>query len=506
MEVGVKYTGEKAGMKNIDRERINQIIYELSKDSEYFKLEQRKKEELDSKARSTQERIQELLKDPLKVQEASVQIAAKLQEYEDERTLEETWIHIDMDMFYAQVEIRDEPNLEEKPVAVGSGVVSTANYVARQYGIRSAMPCFIAKKLCEDLIILPGNRQKYFDEASAIREIFREYDPEFESAGLDEAYLCVTKVLEEREENNKAGRLKITQEIRAKVYDATRLTCSAGIAPNKMLAKIGSEINKPNGQFYIEFNKEEIVDFLSNLSVRKVPFIGYTTEGLLKGIEVNTCRDILNKKLEIFLGFTERCFEFLVSSALGISSAEHPSEKEQKKMISLSKTFKTTKSTCFLENMLMSFSREIAEEMSETCCIAKTVGIILKNFKFEQFSKELTLKHYINTKEEIFEEASKLLRSFYPLDPVRLVGLRVRNLLHGKEKDKDLNFYLSQQSSQSTCKKPGIKLFRQRCPVCNKEFTQSENWMNTHIQVCSTEVLPKKRKVQSNSIHKYLKR
>jgi DNA polymerase kappa len=153
-----------------------------------------------------------------------------------------------MDMFYAAVHIRDNPELAKIPIAVGSeSMISTANYVARQYGVRSAMPGFIGKKLCPELVFVPYEFSKYKEASRIFKAILEEYDPEYESMGLDEANIDATNYLLEHEMNTDEGRQALALEIRTRINEATKLTCSAGISCNKTLAKICSDFNKPNG-------------------------------------------------------------------------------------------------------------------------------------------------------------------------------------------------------------------------------------------------------------------
>ena len=166
--------------------------------------------------------------------------------------LTHTWIHIDMDMFYAAVEIRDKPELAAVPLAVGSeSMISTANYEARKYGVRSAMPGFIARKLCPQLVIVPCNFSKYREVAAVFQEIVESYDPDFESMGLDEANLDVTEYCMNHQITTDEQKENLALEIRTKIKEATQLTCSAGIACNRMLAKICTDMNKPDGQTFL---------------------------------------------------------------------------------------------------------------------------------------------------------------------------------------------------------------------------------------------------------------
>lgn len=153
-----------------------------------------------------------------------------------------------MDMFYAAVEIRDRPELATVPVAIGSeSMISTANYEARKYGVRSAMPGFIGRKLCPQLIFVPCNFHKYREVGIIFKDVVEHYDPDFESMGLDECNLDVTDYCLNHGITTDEGKQKLAEEIRSKVKDATKLTCSAGISCNRMIAKICSDMNKPDG-------------------------------------------------------------------------------------------------------------------------------------------------------------------------------------------------------------------------------------------------------------------
>src|SRR6202011_1984815 len=196
-------------------------------------------------------------------------------------------IHLDMDCFYAAIEVRDRPSLRGKPVGVGGtrnrGVLTTCNYEARKFGVRSAMPTFMALQRCPNLIVLPTRFDVYRREAAVIRGILRRFTPLVEPLSLDEAYLDVTAHPAEPD--------LLAQEIRDIIFQKTKLTASAGIGPNKLVAKIASEINKPNGQF--EVKPEEVADFMGPLPVRKIWGVGEKTAQKLEQLGANTCGEML---------------------------------------------------------------------------------------------------------------------------------------------------------------------------------------------------------------------
>jgi DNA polymerase IV len=216
-----------------------------------------------------------------------------------------------MDCFYAAIEMRDNPSLRNKPIAVGGspnarGVLCTSNYMAREYGVRSAMSSAYAKRLCPNLSILPVNMQKYREISNEIREIFFEYTDLVEPLSLDEAYLDVT---DSNFCSNSATFM--AEEIRHKIVKKCHLTASAGVAPNKFLAKVASDINKPNGQYVIR--PQDVSEFIDTLPVKKIPGVGKVTVKKLEKMQINTCSDLQAKsqiELTDALGkFGARLFE-----------------------------------------------------------------------------------------------------------------------------------------------------------------------------------------------------
>lgn len=199
-------------------------------------------------------------------------------------------IHIDMDCFYASIEIRDNPEFKGKPVAVGGtrdqrGVLCTCNYEAREYGLHSAMPTYKAFKLCPDLISVPVNMEKYRQESQKIRAIFYKYTHLVEPLSLDEAFLDVSHSTEYQ-----GSATLIAQAIRQEIFDTLKITASAGIAPNKFLAKVASDWNKPNGQFVIP--PEAVADFVCKLPVKKIFGVGKVTAKKFEQIGITTCGEL----------------------------------------------------------------------------------------------------------------------------------------------------------------------------------------------------------------------
>lgn len=246
-------------------------------------------------------------------------------------------IHVDMDCFYVAVEIRDNPSLENKPVAVGGaadqrGVLCTCNYIARQYGIRSAMATAYAYRLCHDLIVLPVNMNKYRETAKIIHGIFREFTDLIEPLSLDEAYLDVTN----SPLFNGSATL-IANEIRKRIVDTVKITASAGAAPNKFLAKIASGWKKPNGLFVIP--PKDVADFVKSLPVKKLFGVGKVTAEKLNKLGFNLCSDLYTISLPELTAQFGKLGKQLYEQSRGIDN--RPVEPNRiRKSLSVEQTFK----------------------------------------------------------------------------------------------------------------------------------------------------------------------
>jgi len=335
------FVSEKAGMEKIDKEKIEKIIDETLKTTEYYQRETEKLEAIKEKVKNMRERLEEAKKNTKEYLNTVKEVERLLEGYRLLFDTTRTWIHIDIDMFFAAVELRDKPELVDKPVAVGGySMVSTANYVARKYGVRSAMPGFVAKKLCPKLIFIDLNFKKYKEVSEEVMAVLYDYDPELESMGLDEANLDVTDYLSSNGGCTNDNRVKLAKEIQERIFNKVKLTVSCGIGANKLLAKISSDMHKPNGITLVPFDSVEIEKFMSILSVRKIPGIGKVTEQLLNGLGFATCGDIIKQAHDLHILFTEENFEFYITSAMGISRNEHMNEgRGTQKSISISSTF-----------------------------------------------------------------------------------------------------------------------------------------------------------------------
>jgi DNA polymerase kappa len=437
------------------------------------------------------------------IQMAEDNVEKMIKNLENSAKTSETWIYIDMDMFYASIEIRDDPSLADKPVAVTNGsIISTANYVARRYGVKSSMPEFKALKLCEDLVLISQNMEKYKNESLKIKSIFKQYDPDFEELGIDEAGLCVTNVLRRKSLDHDSGREALAQEIRHRIFLDTQLTSSAGIACNKMLGKVCSKVNKPNGQFYIK--PENIRNFMKTVEVSSASGITRNEAKLLKMLGIQTCGDILKKKLELFFGLEDQFFKNCLKTALGIGETSHTLSKKEKKSISVCKSFEPIDNESFLEEKLSEITNQIDQELKRKHLKGKGLEVNIKTFAYENRCRREVTKTYFSTGAELQELATTLLRLFFPIEPIRSIQVKIWNLkpnvgkkavkpqqkLKKYEASEFENLFLNQsvrpaQTFQPESKTSSIRVMRFRCEKCGDWLTLTGSEMNQHTGKCT---------------------
>lgn len=231
--------------------------------------------------------------------------------------MERVILHYDMDSFYASIEMRDNPKYKNKPLVVGGGVVTTANYKAREYGIHSAMSVNEAKRLCPYLIVIPVNKEKYIKESTFIQNLILKITNKVEFIALDEGYVDISEII-----NKFSSKEKFAEIFRKRIYELTRLSCSIGIGINKLTAKIASDINKPNGQ-YIFNNSEEFIRYISNLKVGILPGVGKKFKELLEKDNIIIVQDIYKFTLkELIIKYGVARGELLYGFSRGIDNRE----------------------------------------------------------------------------------------------------------------------------------------------------------------------------------------
>lgn len=394
-----------------------------------------KQEGLHAKIHQMKMELEQFYKQPAGlIQMATEDAMRKIEELEAQRVTAETWILVDMDMFYVAVEIREKPGLANQPVAVVfNGMITASNYVARRFGVKSGTPLHLAEKRCPTIVQIPSRMEKYKAASREVRAVLSEYDPLMETKGLDEAYLLVTKLLMKRGTNNDAGRVTLAEEIREKVYSKTGMTASAGIGCNKLIAKICSEVNKPNGQFYLRPESEDIRRFMSDLDVSEIPKVGNVLKELLTSIDISTCRQVLENAAKIAACFPTNISTLLFNSALGIGTSDHSERIEDQRSLSVCHTFPPTSEPRVLEDHMRVFCDQLETQLNERIAGCRTVTVFYKTEAFQELSKSETGQGVVDKREDIWRVAGKLLRGLYPIQPVRMLGCRLSRLVYSKD-------------------------------------------------------------------------
>ncbi len=331
-------------------------------------------------------------------------------------------IHVDMDCFYVAIEQRDDPHLSNLPVAVGGsserrGVIATANYEARKYGVHSAMPSGYARQLCPGLIIVKPRMQKYKEESKVIRRIFHDYTDLVEPLSLDEAYLDTTQSTKCH-----GSATWIAQAICKDIFSKTALTASAGVSTSKFLAKICSDWNKPNGIKVIEPGEE--IEFIDKLPVKKLHGVGKVMASKLESMDVFTCKELRKLELAKLVKQFGKQGKYLYDLCRGIDERKVSSDS-RRKSISVENTFSSDidswqecESAMF--ELVSDLSRRIEAANSEQKIHKVYVKVKLANFTqhtAESISTGLDLK--------LLVALLKKLREQYP-SPLRLLGVGVR--------------------------------------------------------------------------------
>jgi DNA polymerase-4 len=334
-------------------------------------------------------------------------------------------IHVDMDAFYASVAELDHPELRGKAIAVGGselrGVVSAASYEARKYGVKSAMSSFLAKQKCPHLIFVKSDFDRYKELSARIREIFYEYTDLVEPLSLDEAYLDVT---ENKKGNPSAN--AIAREIRKRIYEETGLRASAGISINKFIAKVASDINKPNGQKTI--HPEEVLQFLEELPVNKFYGVGKVTAAKMYNLGIFVGNDLKKKTAEELVKSFGKSGAHYYNIVRGIHNSEVKPNRIRKS-IAAERTFsENISSEIFMIERLDKIADELERRMKKSDTKGKTVTLKIKYSDFTQQTRSKTKPDFMQTKKEFFPVVKELLYQNKLTNSVRLLGLSFGNL------------------------------------------------------------------------------
>ncbi|KAG9125119.1 hypothetical protein FRC07_008915 [Ceratobasidium sp. 392] len=430
----------KAGLAK-DQAEINKIIAEVSKGSKFYENEKRKDAELTVRIGKLLTLRDELMKSAriaeiealVEKQVSLATTAIKLQidpvqmaELESQRDLSQIVCHADMDAFYATVETLDNPSLVGTAFGVGSGVLCTASYEARKFGVRSGMATFVAKALCPHLNILPLRFHRYSEMSNRIFTILRKYDPNLLAAGCDEGYLNLTAVCEQANEPPEV----VVRRMRDEVHKETGMTVSCGIAPNKALAKICSDLNKPNGQYTMPFDRDTILEFTQNLPMRKMPGTGRVFERILDSLGIKTCGDVFAHRAQLYLlsQHNKLSLHSLLCAYLGVhDNSVAPHSRDSRRSLGYERTFQPQRDPKVLLETLEKIAEGLAQDCEKRGWAGKTLTLKYKLDTYQSFSRAKSLSKWTMKKEDILPHARELLLKEFPLS-LRLMGLRLTNL------------------------------------------------------------------------------
>ena len=335
-------------------------------------------------------------------------------------------LHIDMDAFYASIEQRDNPELVGKPVIIGGkvgrGVVSTASYEARKYGVRSAMPISEAVRRCPDGIYIPPNIPKYRAVSEQIMNIFHRYTPDVEAISLDEAFVDVTgsqKLFGSAEQIGRA--------IKKSIYEELQLTASVGLAYNKFLAKLASDLDKPDG-FYIVM-PEDLQEKIWPLSIRRMMGVGHKTADMLERMGVKTIGQLAVMDSGLLEHIFGKAGVQMHELANGIDARAVESVREAKSF-GRETTFPTDISDQYtLETVLFTLADDVCHSLRSHHVKGRTVSIKIRYPDFKSITRAITLEQYTSSFEPVYNTVKQLMEKHYTDGtPVRLIGVTVSNL------------------------------------------------------------------------------
>ncbi len=339
-------------------------------------------------------------------------------------------IHIDMDAFFASVEERDHPELAQHPLVIarhpsdtgGKGVVTTANYEARKYGIHSAMSAQKAYELCPHAIFVPGNHEKYRLVSNEVREIFAKYTDVIEPVSIDEAYLDVTQ-----NKINSYSAVKIARLIQRDVWQKVHLTCSAGVSYNKFLAKLASDFMKPQGITVIP--PRDAQEFLKALPIEKFHGVGKKTVPKMHEMGIFTGADLFEKtEMELIQSFGKMGY-FLYRKVRGIHDSPVAVKRERKSVGKEHTYGKPLTTEDAVLSQLRQLSEKVAAALKKSGKHGQTLVLKVRYAGYETVTKRKTLPTYLADKQAIFSQASLIWEEVAGLEKgIRLLGITVTNL------------------------------------------------------------------------------
>jgi DNA polymerase-4 len=337
-------------------------------------------------------------------------------------------LHIDMDAFYAAVEQRDNPELAGRCVIVGGqsprGVVSAANYAARKFGVHSAMPMFQARRKCPQAIILPPRMQRYQEASERVMIVLREISPLVEQISIDEAYVDVSGC-----ERISGDPVTIGRIIKKRIRVEVGLTCSVGIAPVKFLAKVASDLEKPDGLTTIA--PEDVPAFVDRLAIKKVPGVGPKAEEILKRLGIAYLGDVRRFSEDTLVRRLGRFGQRLARLAMGQDDSPVNPDVAHKSVSREQTLDHDTADRQEIKKYLLRHAEKVSRDLRRMGVTARTVTLKMKHADFKLVTRRVTLDTATDTSKTLYTEAVKLLEEYRPTDKVRLIGLGASGLVSG---------------------------------------------------------------------------
>lgn len=341
--------------------------------------------------------------------------------------------HGDMDAFFASVEELDKPWLKNQPLVVAGsskrGIITTANYEARKYGLHSAMPMFIAKKLCPHVVVVPVRKKVYSQYSKRVQAILSTYTEKLEMLSLDEAYLDMSHIQE--------NPILVAKDIQETIWQQTNLTLSLGISYNKFLAKIASDMKKPRG--LTQISKDQVPDILLDLPISNVHGIGNIAMEKFQEIGIYRVEDLMELSEDFLLTFLGSHGTELYHRIRGIDYREVEPYRNRKSL-GTEKTFSEDIETLDeLKSIMVLFIEELYNEIEKKGIQAKTITVKLRNSLFNTRTRSYSFANYMTDKNLITKKSLYLLETLFKEDSYRLMGLSLSNLI--KDDKRQISFF-----------------------------------------------------------------